>query len=233
LAAALVIGVSGPAAAQANSGQKSAEVSEVVVTGSYIAGTPQDAALPVGVIGADELKKQGSPTTVNLIKNITAAQSSIGESNHFLGTAAGTATVNLRSFGSSRTLVLFNGHRMAVSPTAIAGEATDVNFIPQAAIGRIEILRDGAAATYGSDAVGGVVNFITRKDLDGFELNGNYTAIGGSDGDYARASCSAPSTRIRSGGRTSTPTSATVRTTRAGPCTTSRGRRTSSPASRT
>jgi iron complex outermembrane receptor protein len=187
LAAALVIGVSGPAAAQASSGQKAAapaEVSEVVVTGSFIAGTPQDAALPVGVIGAEELKKQGSPTTVNLIKNITAAQSSIGESNRFLGTAAGTATVNLRGFGSSRTLVLFNGQRMAVSPTAIAGEATDVNFIPQAAIGRIEILRDGAAATYGSDAVGGVVNFITRRDLDGFELNGNYTAIDGSDGDY-------------------------------------------------
>ncbi|MDB5444204.1 MAG: hypothetical protein JWP73_2580 [Phenylobacterium sp.] len=186
LAVALTIGYSGTAAAQANSAAKVTppEVSEVVVTGSYIAGTPQDAALPVGVIGAEELKKQGSPSTVQLVKNITAAQSSIGESNRFLGTAAGTATVNLRGFGSSRTLVLFNGHRMAVSPTAIAGEATDINFIPQAAIGRIEILRDGAAATYGSDAVGGVVNFITRRDLDGFEVSGDYTYIKGSNGDY-------------------------------------------------
>src|SRR4051812_48026227 len=71
-----------------------AEVSEVVVTGSYIAGTPTTAALPVNVIGADDLKKQGSPSTVNLVKTITAAQSSIGESNRFLGTAAGAATIN-------------------------------------------------------------------------------------------------------------------------------------------
>ena len=183
LAVAVSLGSGGIAAAQTPA-PAPAEVSEVVVTGSYIAGTPQDAALPVGVVTSEELKKQGSPTTVQLVKTITAAQSSIGESNRYLGTAAGTATVNLRGFGSARTLVLFNGHRMAVSPTAIAGEATDINFIPQAAIGRIEILRDGAAATYGSDAVGGVVNFITRKDLEGFEVNGNYTFIDGSDGDY-------------------------------------------------
>lgn len=183
LAVVLSLGLAGTAAAQAAK-PAAAEVSEVVVTGSYIAGTPQDAALPVGVIGAEDLKKQGSPTTVQLVKNLTVAQSSIGESNRFLGTAAGSATVNLRGFGSERTLVLFNGHRMAPSPTLIAPFATDINFIPQAAVGRIEILRDGAAATYGSDAVGGVINFITRKDLDGFEFNADYTGIRKSDGDY-------------------------------------------------
>ena len=127
--------------------------------------------MPVDVIGRQDLQKQGSPTTVNLVKNITAAQSSIGESNRFLGTAAGAATVNLRGFGSARTLVLFNGQRMAPSPAAVAIESVDINFIPNVAIGRIEILKDGAAATYGSDAVGGVVNFITRRDLDGFEVD--------------------------------------------------------------
>jgi iron complex outermembrane receptor protein len=160
------------------------EVEEVVVTGSFIAGTPEDAALPVDVIGAEDLKKQGQPTTVNLVKTMTAAQSSVGESNRFLGTAAGAATINLRGFGSARTLVLLNGRRMVNSPAAIAVGAADVNFIPQAAIGRIEVLREGAAATYGSDAVGGVVNFITRRDLEGFEVNGNYTYINDSGGDY-------------------------------------------------
>jgi iron complex outermembrane receptor protein len=187
LAVAISLGVSQTAAAQAAAKPAPApgsEVSEVVVTGSYIAGTPEDAAQPVDVIGAADLQKQGSPSTVNLVKNITAAQSSIGESNRFLGTAAGAATINLRGFGSARTLVLFNGQRMANSPAAVAIESVDINFIPNVAIGRIEILRDGAAATYGSDAVGGVVNFITRRDLQGFEFTANYTAIDGSKGDY-------------------------------------------------
>ena len=141
LAVAISLGITQAAAAQAAASKPAAsEVSEVVVTGSYIAGTPEDAAQPVDVIGAADLQKQGSPTTVNLVKNITAAQSSIGESNRFLGTAAGAATVNLRGFGSARTLVLFNGQRMASSPAAVAIESVDINFIPNAAIGRIEIL---------------------------------------------------------------------------------------------
>jgi iron complex outermembrane receptor protein len=184
LAVGLALAFSQPAAAQAAQANAPADVEEVVVTGSFIAGTPEDAAQPVDVIGAADLQKQGSPTTVNLVKNITAAQSSIGESNRFLGTAAGAATINLRGFGSSRTLVLFNGQRMANSPAAVAIESVDINFIPNIAIGRIEILRDGAAATYGSDAVGGVVNFITRRDLDGWEFSANYTGIRGSNGDY-------------------------------------------------
>ncbi|MDZ4374761.1 MAG: TonB-dependent receptor [Phenylobacterium sp.] len=181
LAVVVSLTLSNQAAAQRSA---PAEVEEVVVTGSYIAGTPEDAAVPVDVIGAQDLQKQGSPTTVNLVKNLTAAQSSIGESNRFLGTAAGAATVNLRGFGSARTLVLFNGQRMANSPAAVAIESVDINFIPSIAIGRIEILKDGAAATYGSDAVGGVVNFITRRDLNGFEATANYTHIKGSKGDY-------------------------------------------------
>src|SRR5687768_13777929 len=167
--AAFAFGLAGQAAAQAQAAAP-ADIEEVVVTGSYIVGTREDAIQNVDVTTADDLVKQGSPTTVNLVKNLPAAQSSIGESNRFLGTAAGAATVNLRGFGSSRTLVLFNGQRMANSPAAVAIESVDINFIPNIAIGRIEILKDGAAATYGSDAVGGVVNFITRRDLDGFEV---------------------------------------------------------------
>jgi len=183
LAVTLVLGLATNAQAQ-SAPTRATDVEEVVVTGSLIAGAAEDAAQPVEVIGAQDLQKQGSPTTVNLVKNLTAAQSSIGESNRFLGTAAGAATVNLRGFGSARTLVLFNGQRMANSPAAIAIESVDINFIPNIAVGRIEVLKDGAAATYGSDAVGGVVNFITRRDLDGYEVTANYSGIKGSKGDY-------------------------------------------------
>ncbi|WP_309646385.1 TonB-dependent receptor domain-containing protein [Phenylobacterium sp.] len=181
LAVALAMGLSGQASAQ---DQATSTVEEVVVTGSFIAGTPEDASQPVDVIGVQELAKQGAPSVVQLVKTITAAQSSLGESNRYNG-GAGTASINLRGLGSSRTLVLMNGRRLADSTAAaFQGGGADLNFIPTAAVARIEILKDGAAATYGSDAVAGVVNFITRKDLDGFEFNGNYAFIQDSDGDY-------------------------------------------------
>ena len=185
LAVALTLGISSTVAAQAaNTTAQPGDVSEVVVTGSYIAGTPEDAAQPVDVIGVEELAKQGAPSVVQLVKTLTAAQSSLGESNRYNG-GAGTASLNLRGLGSARTLVLMNGRRLADSTAAaFQGGGPDLNFIPTAAVSRIEILKDGAAATYGSDAIAGVVNFITRKDLDGFEFNGNYAFIADSDGDY-------------------------------------------------
>lgn len=180
MAVALAMGAAGSAAAQA----QPTVVEEVVVTGSFIAGTPEDAALPVDVLGAAELERQGSPSVVQLVKTISASQSALGESNRYNG-GAGTATINLRGLGASRTLVLMNGRRLADSTqAAFQGGGQDLGFIPTAATGRVEILKDGAAATYGSDAVGGVVNFITRKDLDGFEIDADYTLIDGSDGDY-------------------------------------------------
>jgi iron complex outermembrane recepter protein len=161
------------------------EVEEVVVTGSFIAGTPEDAALPVDVINAAELERQGSPTVVQMVRTITASGSTIGESNRYTG-GAGTAAVNLRGFGSGRTLALMNGRRMADNPIApgVGGGGANLNFVPTAAIGRVEVLKEGAAALYGSEAIGGVVNFITRRDLDGLELEGEYAFIDGSDGDY-------------------------------------------------
>ena len=180
LAVALTMGLAGNAAAQ-----ETATVEEVVVTGSFIAGTPEDAALPVDVIGARELANRGAPTMVQLIKTIPSSGAVIGENNRF-GSGSGAATINLRNLNSavtgSRTLVLFNGRRLPTSPQAIA--SVDINLLPTAAIGRVEVLKDGAAATYGSDAIGGVVNFITRTDLQGFEVNANYQGISGSAGDY-------------------------------------------------
>jgi iron complex outermembrane recepter protein len=183
LAAAFSFGLAMQANAQAQTTDN--EVEEVVVTGSFIAGTPEDSAMPVDVLSAADLEKQGSPSVVQLVKTITASQSSLGESNRYNG-GAGTATINLRGFGAARTLTLMNGRRLAESPAAaFQGGGANLNFIPTAAVGRIEILKDGAAATYGSDAIGGVVNFITRRDLDGFEVDGEYALIDGSKGDYS------------------------------------------------
>ncbi|HVK41041.1 MAG TPA: TonB-dependent receptor [Phenylobacterium sp.] len=178
LALLAALGLSAPANAQ----EDTAEVAEVIVTGSFIAGSPEDAAMPINVIGADEMQKQGSPSTVDLLKAIPAVSGVLGEANQYAAAqSTGSGNVNLRGLGAERTLVLMNGRRMTISPGAIY---VDTNMIPTAAIGRVEVLKDGAAATYGSDAVGGVVNFITRKNLNGLEVSANYSAIPGSDGDY-------------------------------------------------
>jgi iron complex outermembrane receptor protein len=158
------------------------EIEVVLVTGSYIAGAAEEAALPIDVLTAEDLAKQGSPSMVDLIKSIPSVQGVVGESNQFTaGQTTGSSTINLRGLGSVRTLVLLNGRRLAISPANIG---YDANLLPIAAIGRIEVLKDGAAATYGSDAVAGVVNFITKTGFEGVSLDASYNYIDGSDGDY-------------------------------------------------
>ncbi|HYG28045.1 MAG TPA: TonB-dependent receptor [Caulobacteraceae bacterium] len=156
-------------------------VEEVVVTGSYIRGTAEDAALPVDALGVEELQKKGQPTVTELIKSLPYMGPVMGESNQFTPTAQarlGAGTINLRGLGAQRTLVLVNGRRF------MEGTA-DTYMLPIGAVGRVEILKEGAAATYGSDAIGGVANFITRRDLDGLELGADYRYVPGSDGDYS------------------------------------------------
>lgn len=160
----------------------------VTVTGSFIAGTPEDAALPVDVLTAQDLKLEGNPTVTDLIKNLGPSSGTDGQTNQFASNGLeGTSNVNLRGLGPARTLVLVNGRRQTFSPYGIGEQAqlfVNTNNIPSAAIGRLEVLKDGAAALYGSDAIAGVVNFITRDDLDGFEFAGDYTTFEGTDGEY-------------------------------------------------
>lgn len=185
LAATLAFGVSGEALAQAAQSTPT-ELGEVVVTGSFIRGTPEDAALPVDVIGADELQKQGNPSPVELMKSLTVSNGVLGDTNQFDARAQGaegSATVNLRGLGPARTLVLWNGRRLVNAPT-LNGASPDLNVLPFAAVGRIEVLKDGAAATYGSDAIAGVVNFISRKNTDGLEVSGSYKYIDNASGDW-------------------------------------------------
>ena len=163
------------------------EIEELVVTGSYIKSTPEDAPLPVTTLSRDDLSLEGTPTVLDLIKNLSFSQGADGETDQFqAGAGADRATVNIRGLGPSRSLVLVNGQRTTWSPHAIGAQAqllVDINAIPSTAIERIEILRDGAAATYGSDAIAGVMNFITRSDFEGLEIAANHKMIDGTDGD--------------------------------------------------
>jgi iron complex outermembrane recepter protein len=164
-----------PAATKATTADEG--VAEVVVTGSYIRGTPLDAALPVEVYSQAALEKQGSPSALEFAKSLTISGPTTGESYYFGGPAlTGTVNYNLRGLGSDKTLILLNGRR------------TDLNTanIPSIALARTEILKDGAAVIYGADATGGVVNFITRDHFTGLEANSQYKAIDGSmGGDYS------------------------------------------------
>jgi iron complex outermembrane receptor protein len=156
---------------------------EVVITGSYLEGTPADAALPVTVINEDQLDARGSPALLDVLRSLSESQGTIGDSNAQAILDGGSATsVNLRGLDAGRTLVLFNGRRLPTSPVTLLG--VDANLLPLSAVGRIEVLKDGAAATYGSDAIAGVVNFISKSGFDGLQIEGSYTAIEDSDGDY-------------------------------------------------
>lgn len=151
-------------------------VEEVVVTGSLIRGTPVDAALPVEVYSNQELEKRGSPTALEFAKSLTISGPTTGESYYFGGPAlTGSVQYNLRGLGSDKTLVLLNGRRLSSNTTNI----------PSIAIARTEILKDGAAVTYGADATGGVVNFITRDHFQGLEVDAQYKYIPNSKGDYS------------------------------------------------
>ena len=122
---------------------------------------------------------QNTPSIVDFTKQLSFSSGVDGDSNQFQSNATeGLSNVNLRGLGASRTLVLINGQRQVAVPIRLgAGRFVDLNSMPMAAIERVEILKEGAAATYGSDAIGGVVNFITRKNFKGFELQGGFSEI--------------------------------------------------------
>ena len=157
---------------------------EVVVTGTAFKESPISLTYAVAVVGRDKMKEQGSPQATDFFKNISASHGVIGErSSWYNSNQAGTlsesvANVNLRGLGASRTLVLINGQRQVYVPARlIGGRFVDVNAIPSVAIDRIEVLKEGASAIYGSDAVAGVANFLTRSDFNGFEISGAYDHI--------------------------------------------------------
>jgi iron complex outermembrane receptor protein len=153
----------------------------IVVTGSLVAGASEDAPLPVEVYSLEDMTQQGAPTASEFLRSLSISSEAQGEADsQIAGAAAGFANVNLRGLGASRTLVLLNGKRFASTD---GGAGADINTLPMMAVGRIDVLKDGASVTYGAGAVGGVVNYITRKDFDGFEISASKKMFDGSKGE--------------------------------------------------
>ena len=166
------------AAAGAEDGQsgEDAEPEKITVVGTSIKQTPIDEPYAVDVTNRDNLADQGAPRLTDLIRNLGASHGVVGERSSWYNSGQGgaimesVANVNLRGLGASRTLVLINGRRQVYVPTRlIGGRFVDINVVPAIALGRMEVLKEGAGAIYGSDAVGGIANFVTRHDFDGFE----------------------------------------------------------------
>ncbi|MDN2716412.1 TonB-dependent receptor [Janthinobacterium sp. SUN120] len=159
------------------------KMQRVEITGSAIKRLESETALPVQIITRAEIEKAGVTTAAELMARVSANVGGLtdGASINIGGDQRGFNSANLRGVGTSSTLVLLNGRRMAnfASPGDDAG--VDLNNIPAAALQRVEVLLDGASALYGTDAIGGVINFITRKDYQGVELNayGSGTQEGG------------------------------------------------------
>lgn len=161
-----------------NSAQGSAsESGAIVVTGSRIKQDPGKSALPLQIITTDDLSREGISNPEQLISFLAAngngADNLASNSDVVTGAARGTnglSSANLRGQGASSTLVLLNGRRVAAH--GLSGSAVDVNQVPLAAIERVEVLKDGASAIYGTDAIGGVINFITKKNFKGIIANG-------------------------------------------------------------
>ena len=184
LVAAMMLGFSPQVQAQeAEDEEEEDALEEIVVTGSLIKGTPVNAASPVSVIDRSDLEDLGDPTLVELVRNLGVASGNLGETNQFqVNAGEGVGSINLRGLGPQRTLVLLNDGRLSYGAFGNA-DFVDINNIPSIAVERIEILKEGAAVTYGSDAVAGVANFITRSDFEGFEISTTIQMIADSDDD--------------------------------------------------
>jgi iron complex outermembrane receptor protein len=153
-AAAMAAAAAMPALAQDQ------QLERVVVTGSAIKRIAAEGALPVQTISKQEIERSGVTSVVELMQNLSAIQGGVVEGDTVGGGGGGQATVSIHNLGGDRTLVLLNGRRLIGE----AGGSVDLNMIPLAIIERVEVLTDGASALYGSDAVAGVVNFITRTN---------------------------------------------------------------------
>jgi len=150
---------------------------EVVVTGSRIRRSEFTSASPVQIINPEIGELQGQFDTAGLVQSSSIAAGSAQitsaiSSNFVTNGGQGAATISLRGLGADRTLVLLNGRRAGPAGVRGAVNAFDLNVIPQSVIGTVEILKDGASSVYGSDAVAGVVNIITKRDQDGLSIDG-------------------------------------------------------------
>jgi len=183
-------------AAKKDEEKKDEPVEQIIVTGSRIHRDSFTSASPIQVITKEESVLAGLVTTTETLQGSTVSGGSNQINNYFGGYVTdggpGANTLSLRGLGATRTLILLNGRRLAPAGTRGSVGAADLNVLPSAMVDRIEILKDGASSIYGSDAVAGVVNIITRKGIRDFTVEatqmntwdqgGNQTAISGTWG---------------------------------------------------
>ena len=188
VAGATAVAGTGVAFAQDADEQQSTQATtldRIEVTGSRIKRAEIEGALPVTVIDRVQLEASGDVSVADFLRDTTF--NSFGSYQTTSGSSgAGASTISLRGLGSARTLILIDGRRAPTAP--MLGQGQDLNSIPMAAVERIEMLSDGASAVYGSDALGGVINIITRRDYDGMEVTmgvGRPTEAGGDTEEYS------------------------------------------------
>ncbi|NKF50437.1 TonB-dependent receptor [Shewanella sp. WXL01] len=166
--------------------EETANVERIEVTGSRIQRQDMETASPVTVIDESAIRAEGYTSVDDLLQAQTSmAGAAVGSSTN--NGANGVAQVDLRGMGAQRTLVLLNGRRMVNSGSG-ADSSVDLNSIPVAMIARVEILKDGASAVYGSDAIAGVVNIITKKDFEGFQFDVQGSTTDKNDGETGEIS---------------------------------------------
>ncbi|MGB2740582.1 MAG: TonB-dependent receptor [Cognaticolwellia sp.] len=174
-------------AAEQSTTEEVEKVERISVTGSRIKRTDLEGSIPVTVIDRAAIDFSGQTSVSDLLRNTSfnAAGSFRPQSG---SSAQGVSQVNLRGLGAERSLILVDGRRLPKSPST--GNSQDLNSIPMAAVERIEILSDGASAVYGSDAIAGVINIITRKDFNGVEvrLGGSEISLPSEGGDREEGS---------------------------------------------
>ncbi|MGB9991919.1 TonB-dependent receptor [Pseudoduganella rhizocola] len=166
-------------------------IPRVEITGSSIKRIEGEAALPVEIIKREDIDKSGVTTAAELLQKISSNVGGLTDGasvSDVMGGQRGFNGANLRGLGVSSTLVLLNGRRMANFASPGDNSGVDLNNIPAGAIQRVEVLKDGASAIYGTDAMGGVINFITRKDYQGGDAS--VYALGTDEGGGGKRSAS-------------------------------------------
>jgi iron complex outermembrane recepter protein len=175
---------SGVAVAQ-ESGSETRTLDAIEVTGSRIKRADMETSSPVVMIDRQTIENSGAATVGEFLQRTPSISGAATNPQVNNGGGAGAATVDLRGLGVNRTLVLVDGRRW-IGTTSNANGAVDVNSIPMGLIERVEILKGGASAIYGTDAIGGVVNFILRKNFDGLEASAFYGVSSRGDANTER-----------------------------------------------
>src|ERR1700678_3904873 len=168
---AIAADTEGTGTTAAPAAEEEVQLQEIVVTGSMIKRPNAETAESVTIVKMDALKDMGITTVEQALAQLTANQSTVTTASSVAAYDAGSSYASLRGMGQSKTLVLLDGQRLANAANPNGGNAVDINLIPFAAIDRIEVLKEGASSLYGSDAIAGVINFITKKNFDGGEVN--------------------------------------------------------------